>query len=427
MPAKGSTDPRQQQQQPSFPLETLISQFTQAELMRRNVDSWCCPKCKQRPESVKRLEIWCLPPVFIVQLKRFADEQRTGYGSWFGRTKRTDTVDYPLELDMSPFLRRHCSASGADSPIQQKPGPAVSTASNGELGMDDSSAAAESSQQSYLYDLFAVVNHSGQANYGHYTADCRLYDYPNTQSSLIGWRHFDDWAVSEQEAASVQSSKQAYLLFYRRRAHTAVVHIGECDGVGDECTEPMLQRRMLAWFGCDSANDTTQADGDEEVESATSSSSSSTEADIPLAGVNEESANAPVTSLEPVDAAHVTITAEAEIDFADACAHPSTPPPSPTQQSAQMPNGEAANACNSMDVVFPGGEHGDQLTRRQLQDVAAVLCNGEQLSHDDLRNMNQAHGEQSFGVVRKCRSSQGVNSVDESRSDDSDGELALDV
>lgn len=59
------------------------------------------------------------------------------------------------------------------------------------------------------YRLVGVVNHSGDINFGHYTADCR--------NPLNGkWYNFNDSHVSETRLASSFESAAPYLLFYSK-------------------------------------------------------------------------------------------------------------------------------------------------------------------------------------------------------------------
>ncbi|KAH9406273.1 Ubiquitin carboxyl-terminal hydrolase 19 [Tyrophagus putrescentiae] len=62
-----------------------------------------------------------------------------------------------------------------------------------------------------IYDLYAVVNHMGEAFMGHYTAYARAFN------GEMGWRHFDDSSVSDVTDESRIVSHNAYLLFYKRR------------------------------------------------------------------------------------------------------------------------------------------------------------------------------------------------------------------
>lgn len=59
-----------------------------------------------------------------------------------------------------------------------------------------------------IYDLYAVTNHFGSLNGGHYTAFGKNPDG--------NWYNFNDSQVSGVSSKSVCSSA-AYLLFYRRR------------------------------------------------------------------------------------------------------------------------------------------------------------------------------------------------------------------
>jgi ubiquitin carboxyl-terminal hydrolase 4/11/15 len=56
---------------------------------------WYCPTCKEHVQANKKMEIWRLPDVLIVHLKRFS------HNRW-QRQKLNVPVDYPLEgLDLT--------------------------------------------------------------------------------------------------------------------------------------------------------------------------------------------------------------------------------------------------------------------------------------------------------------------------------------
>jgi len=61
-----------------------------------------------------------------------------------------------------------------------------------------------------IYDLYAVSNHYGSLNGGHYTAYCKNPVYNK-------WYEFDDSSVSSIDPGSAVS-KAAYVLFYKRRS-----------------------------------------------------------------------------------------------------------------------------------------------------------------------------------------------------------------
>ena len=60
-----------------------------------------------------------------------------------------------------------------------------------------------------IYELVGVVNHSGEINFGHYTADCK--------NPINGrWYHFNDSSVSEMSMGENVDSSSPYLLFYSK-------------------------------------------------------------------------------------------------------------------------------------------------------------------------------------------------------------------
>lgn len=61
-----------------------------------------------------------------------------------------------------------------------------------------------------LYDLYAVSNHFGSLNGGHYTATCLNH-------ATDKWYYFNDSSVAPVDDNRMIISSAAYLLFYRRR------------------------------------------------------------------------------------------------------------------------------------------------------------------------------------------------------------------
>lgn len=48
-----------------------------------------CPSCKQHQQATKKLDLWSLPPVLVVHLKRFSYSR-------YMRDKLDSLVDFPL-------------------------------------------------------------------------------------------------------------------------------------------------------------------------------------------------------------------------------------------------------------------------------------------------------------------------------------------
>ncbi|KAM9480952.1 ubiquitin carboxyl-terminal hydrolase 8 isoform 1-T5 [Clarias gariepinus] len=143
-------------------LQECLKLFSKEEKLTDG-DKVYCPHCKAQREFTKKLEIWKLPPILLVHLKRFSYE-----GQW--KQKLQTSVDFPLEnLDLSQYV------IGPKTGLKR-------------------------------YNLFGVSNHYGGLDGGHYTAYCRNAIRQN-------WYKFDDHEVSEISTSSVKSSA-AYIFFY---------------------------------------------------------------------------------------------------------------------------------------------------------------------------------------------------------------------
>jgi len=135
-------------------------------------DTAYCRKCKDHRQQFKKLELWSLPPVLIVHLKRFGRDTIDGPLKKIGCK-----VDLPRVLDLGPYLRRPAMAQ---------------------------------------FELFGVVNHHGNVGGGHYTANAMV---TTTSDQGVGdgeWFNFNDATVKRASVDDVDE-EAAYILFYRRR------------------------------------------------------------------------------------------------------------------------------------------------------------------------------------------------------------------
>ncbi|XP_069760276.1 ubiquitin carboxyl-terminal hydrolase 15-like isoform X5 [Narcine bancroftii] len=146
-------------------LKDCIELFTTKEKLGVE-DPWYCPNCKQHQQASKKLDLWSLPPVLVVHLKRFSYSR-------YWRDKLDTLVDFPIsDLDMSEFL------------------------------INPNAGRCE-------YNLIAVSNHYGGMGGGHYTAFAKNKDDSK-------WYYFDDTSVSSATEDQIVS-KAAYVLFYQRQ------------------------------------------------------------------------------------------------------------------------------------------------------------------------------------------------------------------
>lgn len=170
-----------------MPLTDCLDLFcTEEQLTEENM--WYCSVCKDHVRAIKKLELWSLPRILVVHLKRFH------YGSRNRRDKISTLVEFPLEnLDLQPYLLGHLEGLYADGTLDAE----------GAAPADAAAAAAP------IYDLFAVSNHYGGMGGGHYTAYAKYRDDGS-------WHYYDDSSVRPSNASDVQTTA-AYVLFYHRR------------------------------------------------------------------------------------------------------------------------------------------------------------------------------------------------------------------
>eukprot|EP00061_Rhincodon_typus_P018714 g48006.t1 len=171
---------RQQQQLHHQPQTYTLSQcfhlYTKEEQLAPD-DAWRCPHCKQLQQGSIKLSLWTLPDVLIIHLKRFKQEGDK-------RTKLQNLVKFPLTgLDMTPHVVKRSQSSWSLpshwSPWRRPYG----------LGRDP---------EDYLYDLYAVCNHHGTMQGGHYTASLPSYYIAYCKNSVDGlWYCFDDSDVQQ--------------------------------------------------------------------------------------------------------------------------------------------------------------------------------------------------------------------------------------
>ncbi|KAF7121015.1 hypothetical protein RHSIM_Rhsim13G0198100 [Rhododendron simsii] len=130
-------------------------------------DMWYCPGCKQHRQASKKLDLWRLPEIFVVHLKRFSYSR-------FLKNKLETYVDFPVhDLDLSAYIAHRNSTS------------------------------------CNRYMLYAVSNHYGSMGGGHYTAFIH--------HGADRWYDFDDSHVLPISEDRIKTSA-AYVLFYRRVA-----------------------------------------------------------------------------------------------------------------------------------------------------------------------------------------------------------------
>jgi ubiquitin C-terminal hydrolase len=73
---------------PDLSLESSLRLFLKEEKLGED-NTWFCPQCKEDRQALKKFDLWRLPEVLIIHLKRFS------YSS-YSRDKIDSFVDFPL-------------------------------------------------------------------------------------------------------------------------------------------------------------------------------------------------------------------------------------------------------------------------------------------------------------------------------------------
>jgi len=150
-------------------LQDCLEEFTKEEKLGED-DLWYCPRCKKHQQATKRFEIWKLPEILVVHLKRFSNSRML-------RDKIDAFVDFPIEgLDLEAMVGEREVAKRLEAE-----------------GFDIASYGLGDIDEPLVYDLYAVDEHLGGLGGGHY----RAYALNHISKK---WYHFDDSFVTEATA-----------------------------------------------------------------------------------------------------------------------------------------------------------------------------------------------------------------------------------
>ena len=152
---------KQGEKKKNITIEDCLDEFTKEEQLGED-DLWYCPRCKKHQQATKNLQLWKVPDVLVVHLKRFSNSRII-------RDKIDAFVDFPLE--------------GLD--LENRVGEKQSANVLLEQGLDLSEVGLRDAGEPLLYDLFAVDEHLGGLGGGHYRAYARNHADGE-------WYHFDD-------------------------------------------------------------------------------------------------------------------------------------------------------------------------------------------------------------------------------------------
>jgi ubiquitin C-terminal hydrolase len=79
------------QAKPVIQLSTCLDLYISPEILGTD-NLWDCPSCKKRQQASKKVDIWSLPPVLMICLKRFSSNKEV-----------SDKIDALVEFPLGKF------------------------------------------------------------------------------------------------------------------------------------------------------------------------------------------------------------------------------------------------------------------------------------------------------------------------------------
>jgi ubiquitin C-terminal hydrolase len=153
-------------------LDECLYNFTKEEPLI-NDEKYNCNICKKYVEATKQIQIMDLPDVLIIQLKRFKYNKDSD-----STTKISTTIKFPFtNFDIKKYTSDVYMIKNT------------------------------------IYSLYAVSNHMGTCNCGHYTSYCK-----NEINNK--WYEFDDENIIHIPSENLEKeiiTDKAYILFYKRQ------------------------------------------------------------------------------------------------------------------------------------------------------------------------------------------------------------------
>lgn len=188
-------------------LEMAFSNFLKTERLEKD-NQYLCGVCNKKVDALKYVKFTKLPKILFLQLNRFEYDIMTD-----GRKKIGDRLTFPQILNMNLFLKDYEQIKEEMTAEHLKQLEVRGSDDN----FDETFEYEEYTKQGdYVYELFAVVVHSGSARGGHYYSYIKSFEDGK-------WYRFDDCCVYESDFKHIQytygesgmSALTGYILMYR--------------------------------------------------------------------------------------------------------------------------------------------------------------------------------------------------------------------
>lgn len=176
----------------STDIHDLLHAFSKPEILDDS-NKWNCPGCKSEVKAVKSIKIYKTPFFLAIHFKK---------------RKETDSfaqsIDFPIELD----LATHVLNSDSINDYNISPDEFLTQENKEFLEANNRKVDFEKlpRERNCKYRLYAIINHYGRQNFGHYYCYCLIKGE---------WYEFNDEYVCKIDESQIVS-KEAYLLLYEK-------------------------------------------------------------------------------------------------------------------------------------------------------------------------------------------------------------------
>ncbi|KAJ0108213.1 hypothetical protein N8I77_011580 [Diaporthe amygdali] len=199
----------------------MIEDLLQRDYSNEHLDDYTCDNCSSKGHCWKGTKLARLPDFLCVCFTRFEKNDESARFS-----KITTTVDFPIrELDLTPYTVQGQQAYSSLL-TNGHAGTSAVTSPTSTIPTDD-----HHFNKPFRYEAYAVVQHGGELNSGHYVAAIR--DEPHGPDGTSKWHVADDARISELAVGPSRSDKgsqflhrqsqhwgggmQAFMVFYQRK------------------------------------------------------------------------------------------------------------------------------------------------------------------------------------------------------------------
>jgi ubiquitin carboxyl-terminal hydrolase 8 len=186
---------------------TTLSDCLEAYLRKETLtgdNQWYCSQCQSHVDATKKTDLWIVPPILIIHLKRFKQQEPGLLGKVVAKSSTTATTKIMssknsavIHFDEYWNCTEFCDGGDGDDGTHQQ------------------QQSSHSPQYSpHEYDLYGVSHHHGKSlGGGHYTASVRHGQQ---------WYYCNDQTVQTitDDDIFAANDASAYLLFYQRRSNT---------------------------------------------------------------------------------------------------------------------------------------------------------------------------------------------------------------